>query len=52
MFIQDTKANEQDYVDLGLFCAEICKALDRGLDERGSDDLNRSVLGAIDQLTA
>jgi hypothetical protein len=24
-------ANKQDYVDLGLYCADICNALDRGL---------------------
>jgi hypothetical protein len=34
-FIQDSMANEQDYVDLGLNCADVCKALDRGL--KGDD---------------
>ena len=44
-------SNEQDYVDLGLSCGDVCKALDRGLNGRQSDDLNQSVLGAIEQLT-
>lgn len=51
VYIQDTKANDQDYVELGLTCADVCKALDRGLDGRRLDELNRSVLGAIEQLT-
>jgi hypothetical protein len=45
------KANEKDYVDLGLSCADVCKALDRGLNGRRPDELNRSVLEAIEQLT-
>jgi hypothetical protein len=44
-------ANKQDYVDLGLSCADVCKALDRGLEGRQLDELNKSVLGAIEQLT-
>ena len=44
-------ANDQDYVDLGLSCADVCKALDRGLNGRRLDDLSQSVLGAIEQLT-
>ena len=44
-------ANDQDYVELGLACAEVCQALDRGLNERPSDELNQSVLGAIGKLT-
>ena len=51
--IKDTIANEQDYVDLSLFCADVCKALERGLEGKGSlDQLSRSVLGAIEELTA
>jgi hypothetical protein len=50
-YIQDTVANNQDYVNLGLSCGDVCKALDRGLDGRRPDDLGRSVLGAIEQLT-
>jgi hypothetical protein len=48
---QDTMANEQDYVDLGLSCADICKALKRGMDGKSLDDLSESVCDAIDQLT-
>ena len=50
-FIQDSMANEKDYVDLGAFCADVCRALDRGLNGRRSNELNRSVLGAIEHLT-
>ena len=50
--IKDTIANEQDYVDLALFCAHVCNALERGLEGRQLDELSRSVLGAIEQLTA
>ena len=44
-------ANEIDYVELGLACAEVCKALDRGMNGRRLDDLNKSVHEAIGQLT-
>ena len=44
-------ANEQDYVKLGLFCADICEALRRGTNGKELDDLNESVRGAINQLT-
>ena len=50
-FIQDSKANKQDYVQLGLSCADVCKALDRGLGGRRLDELSQSLLGAIEQLT-
>ena len=43
--------NEIDYVELGLSCANICKALDRGMDGRRLDELSRSVCDAISQLT-
>jgi hypothetical protein len=49
-FVQDSMANEQDYVDLGLSCAEICTVLDRGMRGKKLDDLNQSVRNAIDQL--
>lgn len=38
MFVQDTMASEQGYVELGLSCADICQALDRGTDEKKSDE--------------
>ena len=48
---QDTMANEQDFVELGLFCTNICKALKRGLGDKTLDDLSDSVCDAINQLT-
>ena len=42
--------NEVDYVELGLACANVCTALDRGLKEKPLEDLNNSVREAIDQL--
>lgn len=44
-------ANEQEYADLGLNCADICRALDRGINGKKLDDLNHSVREAISQLT-
>jgi len=43
--------NELDYVDLGLFCADICKALEQGMGGKSLDDLSRSVRDAINKLT-
>ena len=48
---KDSMINASDYVELGLFCADICRALDRGMNGRKLDDLNRSVCDAISQLT-
>lgn len=44
-------ANEGHYIDLGLACANICKALERGMDGKMLDDLSKSVRDAINQLT-
>ena len=44
-------ANEQDYVELGLSCADICEALKRGMDRKKLDDLNKSMRDAITKLT-
>lgn len=44
-------ANDRDYIEVGLACAEVCQALNRGLNGRRLDDLTGSVLGAIGQLT-
>ena len=43
--------NKSDYVELGLACADVCKALDRGTNGRRLDDLSQSVREAINQLT-
>ena len=44
-------ANEQDYVDLGFSCADICTALERGMGGKKLNDVSRSVCDAINQLT-
>ena len=48
---QDSMANEADYVELGLSCADICRALERGMNGKKLDDLSKSVCDAINQLT-
>ena len=48
---QDSLANRIDYVELGLACAEVCKALDRGMNGRRVDELSQSVFEAVEQLT-
>ena len=40
-----------DYVELGLACADVCKALERGMNGRRMDELSQSVFEAIGQLT-
>ena len=45
-------ASKNDYVELGESCARVCQALDRGLNGKQMDDLNPSVLEAIQQLTS
>ena len=49
--LQDSMADEEDYVDLGRSCADVCKALERGLEGRQPDELSPSMLDAIEQLT-
>ena len=51
MAVQDSMVNKLDYVELGLSCADICKALARGMSGRKLDELNQSVCDAINQLT-
>ena len=43
--------NKIDYVELGLACAGMCTALDRGVNGRRVDELGQSVFEAIGQLT-
>ena len=50
-FIQDTVANKEGYVSLGVCCGEVCQALGRGLKGRQLEELSESVLQAIEQLT-
>lgn len=49
--IQESMVNKQHCVELGLSCADVCEALDRGLKGRRPGDLSQSVLGAIQKLT-
>lgn len=51
IFVQDDMADERDYVDLGRSCADVCKALDRGLGRRRLGEISPPVLEAIQQLT-
>ena len=51
MYNQDSMANKSDYVELGLACADVCKALDRGMSGKKLEDLSQSVREAIEQLT-
>ena len=44
-------SNKTDYVDLGLTCADVCRALDRGMKGRSVEGLSQSVFEAIAQLT-
>lgn len=48
---QDFMANKPDYVQLGLFCADVCQVLSRGTDWKEWDDLSQPVCKAIEQLT-
>ena len=48
---QDSMVNKTDYVELGLACADVCRALDRGMSGRRVDEINQSVFEAIGQLT-
>ena len=47
---QEPMVNQQDYIALGLSCAEICEALDRGTRGKRIEDLNQPVHQAINQL--
>ena len=49
--IQDTMVNKTDYVDLGLACADVCRALRRGMNGKRTRDLSPPVHEAITQLT-
>ena len=51
IFCQEPTLNQQDYVELGLNCVEICGALDRGTRGKRTEDLSRSVHESMDQLT-
>lgn len=44
-------ADKLDYVQLGLVCAEVCRALDRGVGGKKQDDLSQSAREVIARLT-
>ena len=44
-------ANKYDYVELGLACANVCKALERGMNGKKLRDLSQSVCEAMNLLT-
>ena len=44
--------NKTGYVELGLACAGVCRALDRGTNGRRMDELSQLVFEAIGQLSA
>ena len=44
-------ANNEDYVDLGRACGDVCNELYRGLKGTQLDQLNQPVLDAIGDLT-
>jgi hypothetical protein len=43
-------AKVPDYVELGLFCANVCQSLDRGTKGKKPDEVTPSVYDAINQL--
>ena len=44
-------ANDQDFVDLGRACGDVCQVLDRRLKGKRLDELSQSMLDAIGGLT-
>lgn len=47
---KESMAGDLDYVELGLFCAGVCRALDRGTSGKKPDELSQSVYDAINLL--
>ena len=44
--------SELDYVELGLYCANVCRVLDRGMSGKRLDELSQSAYDVINQLTS
>jgi len=44
--------SKTDYVELGFACANVCRALDRGVNGKRVDRFSPSTIEAIHQLTA
>ena len=49
--MQESMASKADYVKIGFTCADVCEALYQGMNTRRADQLNQTVLGAIEKLT-
>ena len=49
---QSSSIDKVDYIELGLICASICEALNRGMGRRRVDQLSQSVLQAIKKFVA
>jgi hypothetical protein len=45
-------ANDQDYVNLGRACGDVCQVLYRRLEGKRLDELNQSIFDAIGDLAA
>jgi hypothetical protein len=43
--------NKANYVELGLACADVCRALERAMNGKKEDDLSQSMSEAISRLT-
>jgi hypothetical protein len=43
--------DDLDYVELGLSCADVCRALDRVINGKKQNEPSQSVYDAINQLT-
>ena len=50
-FTQGIVADKRDFVDLGLYCADVCKVLDRGLNKRCSQESSWSLLEEVEEFT-
>ncbi|KAF9787213.1 hypothetical protein BJ322DRAFT_1186751 [Thelephora terrestris] len=49
--IRDSDIDREDFAQLGYSCADVCRALERGLDGTPTDELSPSVFRAIEHLT-
>ncbi|KAF9778231.1 hypothetical protein BJ322DRAFT_1114477 [Thelephora terrestris] len=49
--IRNSMAKRTEFLELGLACADICRAIDRGMNCRQADHFNQSVFEVIEQLT-
>jgi hypothetical protein len=50
VFVQEYLSNQQDYIELGQNCVDICCVLDRGTQGKGAEHLSQLVRDAINRL--